>query len=192
MKSKQLVNYVVGSLAAVALIALAAWLVRSEGERTRRAIRQAALEAEAESEGETARPAKNPIEPAGKSAQGTAAGSSEAPKAIPQEAKDGSGRPVNPPGSAQNAPESTAGDPRSDGHKTGKAEALADSKAAAPATKPVEDFDLDDHDVFPGLSRSNPKARKAIGSPDRVPEVRPAVCADCPGRRNGSARGRIG
>jgi hypothetical protein len=121
MKTEDVPKYVIGGVAVLVPVVFFVWLIRSEGERTRRIIRDSRQESET------------------------------SPPAGPHNGKDAAGRPADLPRSAPDARQPTAAE-RQPGEKEPTVAKAAE--ANPPVVEPkagAEDFNLDDHDVFPGL-----------------------------------------
>ncbi|MCY2994617.1 MAG: hypothetical protein NTY19_43160 [Planctomycetota bacterium] len=130
MKLAYAIKYVLGTLAALALTGLLVWLIGREGERTRQAIRDARRDAET------------------------------APSVVPQPAQGKAVGPLDRTESAPGARDTPLPANGPEPQKPGLATA-ADRKPAVAesAAGTEEDFNLDDHVVFPGLADEVSKTR---------------------------------
>lgn len=132
MKTAHVPKYVVGGLAAVILLGLVVWLIRSEGQRARQAIR--------DSRGDAQSP----------------------PKAVPPDAQGDNTRPSGMSKPSSDPRETTPAASERDQPKPAIVPATDPKPAVAESKPPAEEnFSLDDHVVFPGLADEVSKPKRA-------------------------------
>ena len=139
MQQANVPKYLVGGLTAVVLVGMVAWLIRSEGERTRQMLRDARQDVQAA-------PDVAPVAPSGGTTR-----RADSPRPAP-DAPDVSSTASRP---NQPKPETAATDPQ--------------PTAVEPPAPAEEDFNLDDHVVFPGLADeiSKPQAKPSVDPTER-------------------------